>query len=34
MKITYPEKDDNGDITYCGYRFSMKEKLIEGGDLV
>lgn len=34
MKITYPEKDDNGDITYCGYRFSMKEKLIKGGDLV
>lgn len=32
MKISYPSRDDDGDIIYGGQKFSMKEKIItEGG---
>lgn len=33
MTIKYPAKDDDGDIVYCGQRFSIKEKIVSGGDI-
>ena len=33
MTIKYPAKDANGDIVYCGERFSIQEKVISGGDI-
>jgi hypothetical protein len=31
-KIHYPELDENGDIEFNGYKFSMQEKMVESED--
>lgn len=33
-KITYPVKDDNGNFNFGGYKFSMKEQIINKGDFI